>query len=117
MTGKVAVITGGSQGIGAGLVTGYRGRGWAVVASALTIKPSEKSDLLTVAGETQLPLDTVVRAKLILTSDLMAARQHVFSEPHPPPSVTPRPNSSTRKTREHHGNDRHIRATGTASSR
>jgi NAD(P)-dependent dehydrogenase (short-subunit alcohol dehydrogenase family) len=35
MTGKVAVITGGSQGIGAGLVTGYRGRGWAVVPSAL----------------------------------------------------------------------------------
>jgi NAD(P)-dependent dehydrogenase (short-subunit alcohol dehydrogenase family) len=33
MTAKVAVITGGSQGVGAGLVTGYRGRGWAVVAS------------------------------------------------------------------------------------
>ena len=73
--------------------------------------------LLTVAGETQLPLDTVVRAKLILTSDLMAAGQHVFSEPHPPQSVAPRPNSSTYETREHHGNDRHIRATGTASSR
>jgi ribosome maturation factor RimP len=71
--------------------------------------------LLTVAGETQLPLDTVVRAKLILTSDLMAARQDVSSEPHPPQSVTPRPN--TRETREYHGNDRHIRATGTASSR
>jgi ribosome maturation factor RimP len=73
--------------------------------------------LLTAAGEAQLPLDTVVRAKLILTSDLMAARQHLFSEPHPPQSVTPRPNSSTHETREHHGNDRHIRATGTASSR
>ena len=73
--------------------------------------------LLTMAGETQLPLDTVVRAKLILTSDLMAARQHLFSEPHPPQLVTPRLNSSTHETREHHGNDRHIRATGTASSR
>ena len=51
MTGKVAVITGGSQGIGAGLVAGYRGRGWAVVASALTIKPSDDPDLLTVAGD------------------------------------------------------------------
>ena len=51
MTGKVAVITGGSQGIGAGLVAGYRGRGWAVVASALTIKPSDDQDLLTVAGD------------------------------------------------------------------
>ena len=73
--------------------------------------------LLTTAGEAQLPLATVVRAKLVLTSALIAARQHVFSEPNPPQSVTPRPNSSTHETREHHGNDRHIRATGTASSR
>jgi NAD(P)-dependent dehydrogenase (short-subunit alcohol dehydrogenase family) len=51
MTGKVAIITGGSQGIGAGLVEGYRRRGWAVVASARTIKPSEDPDLLTVAGD------------------------------------------------------------------
>jgi NAD(P)-dependent dehydrogenase (short-subunit alcohol dehydrogenase family) len=50
MTGKVAVITGGSQGIGAGLVVGYRKRGWAVVANSLTIKPSGDPDLLTVAG-------------------------------------------------------------------
>ena len=48
---RVAVITGGSQGIGAGLVAGYRVRGWAVVASARTIKPSEDPDLLTVAGD------------------------------------------------------------------
>jgi NAD(P)-dependent dehydrogenase (short-subunit alcohol dehydrogenase family) len=40
MTGRVAVITGGSQGIGAGLVAEYRRRGWAVVANALMIKPS-----------------------------------------------------------------------------
>jgi NAD(P)-dependent dehydrogenase (short-subunit alcohol dehydrogenase family) len=51
MTGKVAVITGGSQGIGAGLVAGYRGQGWAVVANARTISPSEDPDLLTVAGD------------------------------------------------------------------
>jgi len=51
MTGRVAVITGGSQGIGAGLVAGYRGRGWAVVANALTIKASDDPDLLTVAGD------------------------------------------------------------------
>ena len=48
---RVAVITGGSQGIGAGLVAGYRGRGWAVVASARTIKPSEDPAVLTVAGD------------------------------------------------------------------
>jgi NAD(P)-dependent dehydrogenase (short-subunit alcohol dehydrogenase family) len=51
MTGKVAVITGGSQGIGAGLVAGYRERGWAVVATARKIKPSQDPDVLTVAGD------------------------------------------------------------------
>jgi NAD(P)-dependent dehydrogenase (short-subunit alcohol dehydrogenase family) len=41
MTGndqRVAIITGGSQGIGAGLAAAYRRRGWAVAASARTIK-------------------------------------------------------------------------------
>jgi NAD(P)-dependent dehydrogenase (short-subunit alcohol dehydrogenase family) len=52
---RVAVITGGSQGIGAGLVAGYRARGWAVVASARTIKPSEDPDVLTVAGDLAEP--------------------------------------------------------------
>ena len=48
---KVAIVTGGSQGIGAGLVAGYRGRGWTVVATARTIKPSGDPDLLTVEGD------------------------------------------------------------------
>jgi len=52
---RVAVITGGSQGIGAGLVAGYRDRGWAVVANARTIAPSEEGDLLTVAGDISDP--------------------------------------------------------------
>jgi NAD(P)-dependent dehydrogenase (short-subunit alcohol dehydrogenase family) len=54
MTGndrRVAIITGGSQGIGAGLVAGYRARGWAVAANARTIKPSQDPDLLTVEGD------------------------------------------------------------------
>jgi len=51
MTGKVAIISGASRGIGAGLVTGYRRQGWAVVASARTIKPSEDPDLLTLPGD------------------------------------------------------------------
>ena len=58
MTGndrRVAIITGGSQGIGAGLVAGYRERGWAVVASALKIKPSEDPDVLTVDGDIAKP--------------------------------------------------------------
>jgi NAD(P)-dependent dehydrogenase (short-subunit alcohol dehydrogenase family) len=48
---RVAIITGGSQGIGAGLVTGYRRLGWAVVASARTIKPPEDPDVLAVEGD------------------------------------------------------------------
>jgi NAD(P)-dependent dehydrogenase (short-subunit alcohol dehydrogenase family) len=48
---KVAVITGGSQGIGAGLVAEYRRRGWAVVATSRTIKPSGDPDVLTIDGD------------------------------------------------------------------
>jgi NAD(P)-dependent dehydrogenase (short-subunit alcohol dehydrogenase family) len=48
---KVAIITGGSQGIGAGLVEAYRQRGWAVVANSLSIKPSKDPDILTVQGD------------------------------------------------------------------
>jgi NAD(P)-dependent dehydrogenase (short-subunit alcohol dehydrogenase family) len=48
---KVAIITGGSQGIGAGLVDAYRQRGWAVVANSLRIKPSKNPDILTVQGD------------------------------------------------------------------
>ena len=52
---RVAIITGGSQGIGVGLVAGYRRQGWAVVASAKTIKPSEDRDVLTVPGDIAEP--------------------------------------------------------------
>jgi NAD(P)-dependent dehydrogenase (short-subunit alcohol dehydrogenase family) len=48
---KVAIITGGSQGIGAGLVTAYRRQGWSVVATARTMKPAEDPDVLTVDGD------------------------------------------------------------------
>src|SRR6185295_1559473 len=48
---SVVIITGGSQGIGAGLVTAYRERGWAVVASSRTIKPSGDPDVLAVPGD------------------------------------------------------------------
>jgi NAD(P)-dependent dehydrogenase (short-subunit alcohol dehydrogenase family) len=50
-THKVAIITGASQGIGAGLVAGYRRRDWAVVASAAAIESSPDPDLLTVAAD------------------------------------------------------------------
>jgi NAD(P)-dependent dehydrogenase (short-subunit alcohol dehydrogenase family) len=55
VTGKVAVITGGSQGIGAGLVAGYRARGWSVVANARTIARSQDPAVLTVAGDIVQP--------------------------------------------------------------
>ena len=55
MTGKVAVITGASRGIGAGLVTAYRAQGWAVMATARTIPPSEDPDVLTVEGDIAEP--------------------------------------------------------------
>jgi NAD(P)-dependent dehydrogenase (short-subunit alcohol dehydrogenase family) len=48
---KVAIITGGSQGIGAGLVAGYRQRGWAVVATSRTIKASADAAVLTIDGD------------------------------------------------------------------
>jgi NAD(P)-dependent dehydrogenase (short-subunit alcohol dehydrogenase family) len=48
---KVVIVSGGSRGIGAGLVTEYRRRGWNVVINARTIKPSEDDDVLTVIGD------------------------------------------------------------------
>ena len=64
--GKVAIITGGSQGIGAGLVAGYRARGWAVVASARTIGPFTDPEVLAVAGDIAEPAtaDAIVSAAL-----------------------------------------------------
>ncbi len=52
---KVAIITGGSQGIGAALVAAYRGQGWSVVATARTMKPTEDPDVLTVDGDIAQP--------------------------------------------------------------
>ena len=53
MSPPVAIITGASQGIGAGLVAGYRGAGYAVVGVALSFPPSarDESDYVEVAGD------------------------------------------------------------------
>jgi len=63
---RVAIITGGSQGIGAGLVAGYLGRGWAVVANARTIERSTDPDVLTVKGDIAKPAtaDRIVQGAL-----------------------------------------------------
>jgi NAD(P)-dependent dehydrogenase (short-subunit alcohol dehydrogenase family) len=52
---RVAIVTGGSHGIGAGLVAAYRQRGWAVVANARTIGPAADPAVLTVGGDVADP--------------------------------------------------------------
>ena len=63
---KVVIVTGGSQGIGAGLVAAYRKRGWAVVANSRSIKPSEDGDMLTVEGDISQPktADLIIQGAL-----------------------------------------------------
>ncbi|MGZ4387137.1 MAG: SDR family NAD(P)-dependent oxidoreductase, partial [Gaiellaceae bacterium] len=48
---KVAIITGASQGIGAGLVAAFRQAGYAVVGTARSIRSADESDYLTVPGD------------------------------------------------------------------
>jgi NAD(P)-dependent dehydrogenase (short-subunit alcohol dehydrogenase family) len=48
---KVAVITGASQGIGAGLVAAYRRLGYAVVATSRTVAESQDAEVLAVQGD------------------------------------------------------------------
>ena len=48
---KVAIITGASQGIGAGLVAGFRASGYTVVGTSRSIRPSDESGYLTVQGD------------------------------------------------------------------
>lgn len=48
---KVAVITGASQGIGAGLVDAFRKLGYGVVATSRSITPSTDADVVTVRGD------------------------------------------------------------------
>jgi NAD(P)-dependent dehydrogenase (short-subunit alcohol dehydrogenase family) len=48
---KVAIVTGASQGIGAGIAAAFDGVGYAVVATSRSIEPSGESDVLTVVGD------------------------------------------------------------------
>ena len=48
---KVAVVTGASQGIGAGLVRALRQRNYRVVATSRSIKPSDDPGILAIAGD------------------------------------------------------------------
>jgi NAD(P)-dependent dehydrogenase (short-subunit alcohol dehydrogenase family) len=55
---KVAIITGGSRGIGAGLVNAYRRQGWSVVATARAMKPTGDPDVFTIDGDITDPATT-----------------------------------------------------------
>ncbi len=57
---RVAIVTGASQGIGAGLVSAFRAAGYAVVGTARSIDLTDDPDLLTVAGDIADP-DTAGR--------------------------------------------------------
>jgi NAD(P)-dependent dehydrogenase (short-subunit alcohol dehydrogenase family) len=54
-TQPVAIITGGSRGIGEGLVDGYRRLGFAVVANSRSIAASDDPNVVTVAGDISEP--------------------------------------------------------------
>jgi NAD(P)-dependent dehydrogenase (short-subunit alcohol dehydrogenase family) len=48
---KVAVVTGASQGLGAGIAEAYRKLGYAVVATSRTIAPADDAGVVTVQGD------------------------------------------------------------------
>jgi NAD(P)-dependent dehydrogenase (short-subunit alcohol dehydrogenase family) len=48
---KVAIVTGASQGIGAGIARAYRELGYLVIATARSIRPSEDPGVVTVGGD------------------------------------------------------------------
>ena len=52
---RVAIITGASRGIGAGLTSGFRAAGYAVVGTALSMPHSDEPDLLAVDGDITEP--------------------------------------------------------------
>ena len=61
---KVAVITGASQGIGAGLVAAYRKLGYAAVATSRTVAESDDADVVAVQGDIADP----ATAKRVITA-------------------------------------------------
>jgi NAD(P)-dependent dehydrogenase (short-subunit alcohol dehydrogenase family) len=52
---RVAVVTGASQGIGAGLVQAFRDRNYRVVATSRSIKPVSDPNIATVQGDVAAP--------------------------------------------------------------
>jgi len=58
---KVAIITGASRGIGAGLASGYRRAGFAVIGVAHSVPSSDEQDFVTIVGDIA-EADTAQRA-------------------------------------------------------
>jgi NAD(P)-dependent dehydrogenase (short-subunit alcohol dehydrogenase family) len=52
---KVVIVTGASQGIGAGIVSAFRARNCPVVATSRSIKPAADADIVTVQGDIGAP--------------------------------------------------------------
>ncbi len=52
---KVIIVTGASQGIGAGIVESYRKLGYGVVATSRSIEPIDDANVITVAGDVSDP--------------------------------------------------------------
>ena len=48
---KVAIVTGASQGIGAGIAAAFRAAGYAVVGTALSVEPSATPDVVMLPGD------------------------------------------------------------------
>jgi NAD(P)-dependent dehydrogenase (short-subunit alcohol dehydrogenase family) len=64
-TERVVIITGASQGLGAGLVAAYRKHGYAVVANSRTIEQSDDLKVACVAGDIA---DPATGARLVATA-------------------------------------------------
>ncbi|RDJ22038.1 SDR family NAD(P)-dependent oxidoreductase [Bosea caraganae] len=66
MDGKVVIVTGASQGIGAGIVQGYRERGFRIVANSRSISQGREPEIVAVPGDIADPdtAERLVRAAL-----------------------------------------------------
>ena len=96
---KVAVITGASQGIGAGLVRAFRDRDYRVVANSRSIKPASDEDIVAVAGDIADPATAkrvIVRPEKFGRIDTLVNNAGMFIAK--PFTSTPRPTSPRRRT-------------------
>ena len=90
---KVAVVTGGSRASARAWSPAYRRRGWAVVATARTIKPAGDPDVLTVEGDIADPAtaDRIIGAALSASAaSTPSSTTPASSSPSRSPTTPPR---------------------------